>query len=130
MLFRPWPLIVLTRLLQLKRQRSTEAEGSTPTDPRSPSLGANLPANSPPTTSGFGGGLLSAVPSLLAQSLPDDSAVGSPLKKQRAGTLGHGAGRAPQPALGVSQSQASTSAPAVPAPVAQSVEVKEEEEEL
>lgn len=115
--------------IKLKRQRSADPEDSTPTDPRSPSLGANLPANSPPTASAFGGGLLSAVPSLLAQSLPDDSAVGSPLKKQRAGTLGHGAGRPPQPSLGVSQPQASTSAPAVPAPVTQSVEIKDEEEE-
>ncbi|KUI53419.1 hypothetical protein VP1G_00928 [Cytospora mali] len=115
----------------LKRQRSNEPEGSTPTDPRSPSLGANLPANSPPTASGFGGGLLSAVPSLLAQSLPDDSAVGSPLKKQRAGTLEHGAARSPQPTLGVPQPQASTSAPAVPAaPVKQSIETNDEEEEL
>lgn len=115
---------------QLKRQRSAEPEGSTPTDPRSPSLGANLPANSPPTVSAFGGGLLSSVPSLLAQSLPDDSAVGSPLKKQRAGTLDLGTGRPAQPSLGVSRLQESTSAPAVPAPVTQSIEVKDEEEEL
>lgn len=117
-------------ILQLKRQRSNEPEGS-PTDPRSPNLGpnlpANLPANSPPTATGFGGGILSGVPSLLAQSLPDDAGVGSPLKKQRAGTLDQGTGRPLQPPVGTS---ASTSAPAVPAPVSQSAQANDEEEEL
>ncbi|KAK7742292.1 Berardinelli-Seip congenital lipodystrophy 2 (seipin) [Cytospora paraplurivora] len=111
--------------IRLKRQRSNEPEGS-PTDPRSPNLGANLPANSPPTATGFGGGILSGVPSLLAQSLPDDAAVGSPLKKQRAGTLDQGTGRPLQPPVGTS---ASTSAPAVPAPVLQSAQANADEEE-
>lgn len=75
--------------------------------------------------------MLSGIPSLLAQSLPDESAVGSPLKKQRAGTLDQGAGRPQQPPLSTSQPQASTSAPSVAAtPVTQGVHIKEEEEEL
>lgn len=75
--------------------------------------------------------MLSGVPSLLAQSLPDDAAVGSPLKKHRAGTLDHGAGLPPQSSLGTPQPQASTSAPAVPAvPAPQNAMVKDEEEEL
>jgi hypothetical protein len=76
------------------------------------------------------GGL--APPSFFPQNLPDEAATaGSPLKKQRAGTLDDGSGQPSQPALGVSQPKASTSAPARPAaPVAQSAHEEEEEEEL
>lgn len=76
--------------------------------------------------------MLSGIPSLLAQSLPDDAAVGSPLKKQRAGTLDQGTGGRPQqPSVGSSQLQASTSAPSFPpAPVTQNAQIKDEEEEL
>lgn len=104
-------------------------------DPKSPNLSA---ATSPPNTI-FGGdgsrasGL--APPSFFPQNLSDDAtAVGSPLKKQRAGTLDDGSGQPSQPALGVSQPKASTSAPAVPAaPLAksaQAAQAHEEEEEL
>lgn len=76
-----------------------------------------------------------APPSFFPQNLSDDTAAGgSPLKKQRAGTLDDGSGQPSQPALGVAQSKASTSAPAVSAaPLAQSAHgahTHEEEEEL
>lgn len=76
-----------------------------------------------------------APPSFFPQGLSDDNvAAGSPLKKQRAGTLDDGSGQPSQPALGVSQPKASTSAPAVPAaPLAQSartVHAHDDEEEL
>lgn len=68
-----------------------------------------------------------APPSFFPTNLSDEAApAGSPLKKQRAGTLDDGSGQPSQPALGVSK--ASTSAPAVPAaPVAQSAHDEEEE---
>lgn len=87
----------------------------------------------------FGGdasrGMGLAPPSFFPQNLSDDNAAGgSPLKKQRAGTLDDGSGQPSQPALGVSQPKASTSAPAVPAaPAAQkahAAQAHEEEEEL
>lgn len=70
-----------------------------------------------------------APPSFFPTNLSDETApAGSPLKKQRAGTLDDGSGQPSQPALGVSQPKASTSAPAVPAaPVAQSAHDDEEE---
>lgn len=76
-----------------------------------------------------------APPSFFPQNLSEDAAtVGSPLKKQRAGTLDDGSGQPSQPALGVSQPKASTSAPAVTAaPLtqsAQATQAHEEEEEL
>jgi hypothetical protein len=71
-----------------------------------------------------------APPSFFPQNLSDDAGTaGSPLKKQRAGTLDDGSGQPSQPALGVSQPKASTSAPAVPAaPVAQKSAHDDEEE--
>ncbi|KAL1847669.1 hypothetical protein Daus18300_013875 [Diaporthe australafricana] len=121
--------------IKLKRQRSADLEGTVSPDPKSPNLSA---ATSPPSMI-FGAGDSSrapglAPPSFFPQGLSDDNvAAGSPLKKQRAGTLDDGSGQPSQPALGVSQPKASTSAPAVPAaPLAQSAQTSHahDEEEL
>lgn len=117
--------------IKLKRQRSAEQEGTASPDAKSPNLSA---ATSPPNMI-FGAGDGSrpsglAPPSFFPQNLSDDAGTaGSPLKKQRAGTLDDGSGQPSQPALGVSQPKVSTSAPAVPAaPVAQKSAHDDEEE--
>ncbi|KAF3761894.1 hypothetical protein M406DRAFT_64975 [Cryphonectria parasitica EP155] len=79
-----------SRLCSAHTQRSTDLGGSTPTDQKSPTLGASS-AGSPPISTGFSGlGNIPGLPSsttAFGKSLPDDTIVGSPLKKQRAGPL-------------------------------------------
>lgn len=116
--------------LQLKRQRSVELEGATPPDQKSPGLGAFTTA-SPPTSTGLSA--LGSIPGLggvpaLGKSLPDDTAVGSPLKKQRASHVDVGAGQ-PLPASGLGgQPPISTSAPATASTISSKMEEEEEEE--
>lgn len=122
--------------LQLKRQRSFDADSSTPPDQKSPHLGALPPADSPPVSTGFGGfGGLGNIPGLtgasaLGKSLPDDTIVGSPLKKQRAGPLDDLSAQAVPSSLGTSpQTHTSTSAPTTStAPPVIKSEMEEEEE--
>ncbi|PSR73966.1 hypothetical protein BD289DRAFT_487506 [Coniella lustricola] len=119
--------------IRLKRQRSVDAEGSTPTDPKSPNLGANT-ATSPPVSAGFAGlgsipGLSAASAAPFGKSLPDDSVVGSPMKKQRAAPIGQASGSSAAAAAASTQPTASASASAsaiTPSPFSRAAEDEEE----
>lgn len=124
--------VKLTSHSQLKRQRSVELEGATPPDQKSPGLFAfTATAPSPPTSTGQGG--LGSIPGLggvpaLGKSLPDDTAVGSPLKKQRPSHVDVGAGQ-PNPPSGLgAKPQVSTSAPAAASTISTKMDDDEEEE--
>lgn len=136
-------MISLTQFLQLKRQRSSDPEGSTPPDQKSPNIGAfSAIGTSPPSLAtpafgslgnipglGSGGASISALGSL-GKSLPEDNFVGSPLKKQRAGPLDGLSPQQPGLSSSASGSLQHTGTSASTLSANQGVKIEEDEEEL